>query len=123
MSSLYNEILGKDPRWHHEEYPSITIEEVGKGQGVDGARKNELIEWAYCELRLLSAERDGVKNLYNALLKKYDTQSAENKSLRALYEATVEYVESDEDDISGIMAAFSELYGPPASTGLKPDGT
>ncbi len=47
-------------------------------------------------------------------------QLTDNRGLRALYEATVVYVESDADDISGIMDAFAALYGDPAQPGQKP---
>ena len=50
----------------------------------------------------------------NALLRKIKAESITGlnaESLRALYQAIVAYVESDEDDISGITDAFAVLYG------------
>jgi len=54
MNDLYDEILNKNPRWHWKEYPSITVADVAEAQRRDGARKNELLVWAYCELRLVT---------------------------------------------------------------------
>jgi len=56
-------------------------------------------------------EADALRDDYKALAKDHARLISENKKFRALYDATVEYVESGEDDISGIMAAFSALYG------------
>ena len=44
------------PDWHREEYPSIDMAELQAGQDRSECRKNELLEWSYHELLLLTTE-------------------------------------------------------------------
>ena len=50
------------PDWHREEYPSIDMAELKAGQDRSECRKNELLEWAYYELLLQSAEIERLKS-------------------------------------------------------------
>lgn len=79
MSDIYDEILTKDPYWHHKEYPSIGIEDFKKGQRVGQSRKNELIEWAYFEFCRLN-------RLVGYWIDKEERLQAENARLREALE-------------------------------------
>ena len=71
------------PDWHREEYPSITIETLWNGQKVSEWRKNELLEWAYHELRLVTSESELLNRRDAMQLEMLETLSSEGSALRS----------------------------------------